>query len=48
MLQNFGDLMMGIKGDMKTGRQVTRAVLAGWGVHLKIVMDVIKDTVSIT
>lgn len=39
--------MMGIKGDKKTGRQVTRAVLAGGeDVHLKIVMDVIKDTAS--
>ena len=45
--------MMGIKGDRKTGRQVTRAVHAvggrgaeGEDVHLKIVVDVIKDTAS--
>lgn len=44
--------MMGIKGDKKTGRQVTRALLAGgpwWGaggVLLKIAMDVMKDKAS--
>lgn len=49
LLEHLKDLMMGIKGDRKTGRQVTRAVqlVRGWAdVHLKIVVDVIKDTVS--
>lgn len=51
-LEHFGDLMMGIKGDKKTGRQVTRALLAGgpwWGaggVLLKIAKDVMKDKTS--
>lgn len=46
MLENFRDLMMEIKGDKKTGTQVTRAATAGGEAHLKIAVDVIKDTAS--
>lgn len=47
MSENVRDLMTGIKGDRKTGRQVTRAAHAGGRTCvLKIVVDVIKDTES--